>query len=420
MHNDEKNTEDWVRKAYLDTPLANIDAKKRMLDAIRSEFTTNNEDSKAPIASQTSHKHTYNLPRLSGYLAVTTLSCAAIVWIVMFTNRGNSTDNNSLNNVYAESTGSGLASELSGNSSPKNSNTDDKLTLSQKQLSAGIANNDIHPHNSNVRNGTGDITNDIKDAADKNVNTATHSDIRRDTKDLIQEKQPSLATNKSDRQPPVEDGIHHRSQTEIAKPPTTNSISAFAQSLQKLDSKTARHLSHLVDSAQSLSLPTSALTLRIQEGIKRGAKSERIAVVANNYVAALSTSRSGLGHQATQDEIELGAEAVLAGASQAGLRELRAARPSGSMTEPLLALTDMASHGVPVKTAGSAIASVMSGGGTDISVRAFRTSVVGDIIKGVPPESALTKSLQKQQLPNQKIRKDQIRDSLKHKDVLRP
>ncbi len=197
------------------------------------------------------------------------------------------------------------------------------------------------------------------------------------------------------------------------EPQTSSARKTYAQAIEQLDNESAKIITSVLDSTIANNLPVASLMARVQEGIQRGVPPARIIVVARNYASALKTARTALGTTTSPKEIQLGAEAVLAGASGSVLQELRTARPNGALSEPLLALTDMATHGVPPRSASSALASLMSRGDSDASVMLLRTTVVGDILKGASPTAALAKSAQQQALGRQPTqRSEQTRDSL--------
>jgi len=112
-------------------------------------------------------------------------------------------------------------------------------------------------------------------------------------------------------------------------------------------------------------------------------------VVARNYATALSDSRTALGASTTPLELQSGAEALLAGAPITVLRTLRAARPHGSVAEPLIALADLAAHGVAPAQAGAAMAALAKDP-SDAPIRTLRAGVISDIVKGVAPDAALS------------------------------
>jgi hypothetical protein len=80
---------------------------------------------------------------------------------------------------------------------------------------------------------------------------------------------------------------------------------------------------------------------------------------------------------------------LLAGTPQGALKQLRAARPTGSLVESLIALADLSNHGVAPLRASTAIVALVARDGSDARVRALRAAVIADIIRGVQPDAAL-------------------------------
>jgi hypothetical protein len=156
-------------------------------------------------------------------------------------------------------------------------------------------------------------------------------------------------------------------------------------------------VTRILDSAAARGLPMTTLIARVREGIQRQVPGPRIVVVAKNYAAALAGAQSALGRDAERGELQSGAEAILAGAPIAALRELRAARATGTIAEPLLALADLATHGVAPKRASAALAAVMLHDPSDAPIRALRTEVIRDIVGGMSPDAALAGRLGRMQ-----------------------
>jgi hypothetical protein len=172
---------------------------------------------------------------------------------------------------------------------------------------------------------------------------------------------------------------------DVATSPST----ARARAVDGLDPASATLMVSLLNSAQARGLPIDGVTARIHEGVSRGVPSQQIVGVARNYVASLDNARTALGASATVDELQAGAEALQAGAPASALKQLRAARPSGSIVEPLIALADLSTHKVAPLQASTALSALVARDRSDAPVRALRAAVINDIIQGAMPDAAL-------------------------------
>lgn len=156
-----------------------------------------------------------------------------------------------------------------------------------------------------------------------------------------------------------------------------------------LDAESAAHVRQILDSASAQGLPVTVLASRVREGVRRGVPGPRIVVVTRNLASALGSAKATLGASASSLEIQAGAEAMVAGAPTAALRQIRSARPNAAVTEPLLALTDLTTHGVAPLQASAALAALMARSRSDGWVQALRAHVVSDILRGQAPDAAL-------------------------------
>ena len=189
-------------------------------------------------------------------------------------------------------------------------------------------------------------------------------------------------------------------QSRAAVPPHTVATTAPEPTLRQravagLDSESATLVLRILDGALARGLPLEALAARVHEGVRRKVPGPRIVVVTRNFAAALADARAALGASAMVAEVQSGAEALLAGAPAAALRQLRAARPSGSIAEPLAALADLSTYGVAPLRASAALAALLAKSGSDAGVRTLRAGVISDIIRGVSPDAALAGRIRK-------------------------
>jgi hypothetical protein len=157
---------------------------------------------------------------------------------------------------------------------------------------------------------------------------------------------------------------------------------------EKLDRETAARVSHLIDSARAMNLPTDPLVGVALEGANRHASAERIVRAVRDYVGALRVARLALGDAAPDAEVVSGAGAVLSGVSDSRLRQLRAARPGESLTVPLVVLADLVARGVPADSAAYAVTVAARAGAKDADFTLLRRYIEQDISAGASPAAA--------------------------------
>lgn len=157
----------------------------------------------------------------------------------------------------------------------------------------------------------------------------------------------------------------------------------------RLDTETAAAVSRLVDSVRAVGLPSDALVGVALEGASRRAPSERIVSAVREYASALGAARQTLGDAAASDEIVSAAGVLVAGVAPGVVSSYRAARPSGSLTVPLVVLADLIARGVPADTAADALGDALRGGAADDELSELRRRVERDILAGLRPSAAM-------------------------------
>lgn len=157
----------------------------------------------------------------------------------------------------------------------------------------------------------------------------------------------------------------------------------------RLEPETAAVVSRLVDSVRAVGLPSDALVGVALEGASRRATGERILAAVREYASALGTARQTLGDAAASDEIVSAAGVIVAGVAPRVVSEYRVARPSGSLTVPLVVLADLVARGVPVDTAAAALGDALRDGVGDDALSELRRRVERDILAGAKPSTAM-------------------------------
>ena len=176
--------------------------------------------------------------------------------------------------------------------------------------------------------------------------------------------------------------------------------SAHAQDrrlVARLDSGTAYAVSRIVDSVRAVGLPAETLVGVALEGASRRAPNDRIVGAVREYASALGVARQTLGDSATSDEIVSAAGVLVAGVPARVVGEYRAARPTSSLTVPLVVLADLIARGVPADTAARALGAALRNGVRDDQLTELRRRIERDILAGARPATAMT--IRTQDLP---------------------
>ena len=156
----------------------------------------------------------------------------------------------------------------------------------------------------------------------------------------------------------------------------------------RLDAETALAVTRVADSVRAAGLPSDPLIGVALEGASRRAPNDRILAAVREYAAALGVARQTLGASAAGDEIVSAAGVIVAGVAPRVVTEYRAARPTGSITVPLVVLADLVARGVPADTAASALGDALRGGARDDELTELRRRIERDILAGARPATA--------------------------------
>ena len=163
-------------------------------------------------------------------------------------------------------------------------------------------------------------------------------------------------------------------------------VAAQDPRLQRLDPETRAQVVSVVDSANSVGLPSEPLIQRALEGATTGAAGPRIVTAVRRLATDLGTARGALGARTSAPELEAGVAALRAGASPEVLTRLRDARRP-PLTMALAVLADLVTSGVPVDSA-STVVLALAPNARDADLVEFRRAVERDISLGAPPGAA--------------------------------
>lgn len=156
----------------------------------------------------------------------------------------------------------------------------------------------------------------------------------------------------------------------------------------RLDPATREEVERVIEQARADGLPVDPLVSKALEGASKGAPGPRVAAAVSALAGHLGVARSTLGPTATPIEVVVGAEALRAGATPDGLRELRSLAPTRPLTLPLTVLTDLVGRGVPADTASAAVTALLSRGAPDRDYVDLEHAVERDVAAGLPPGAA--------------------------------
>jgi hypothetical protein len=157
---------------------------------------------------------------------------------------------------------------------------------------------------------------------------------------------------------------------------------------RRLDAPTARAVAALVDSAHAHAIPAEPLIQKALEGESKGAGGEAITAAVRRLSARLATARQALGAQAADAELVAAAAAMELGADAENLRSVRAQRPQGSLTGPLVGLAFLLQRGVPPKGSVEIVRSMLEARLSDTEFAALQRLVDQDIMAGAPAAAA--------------------------------
>jgi hypothetical protein len=169
--------------------------------------------------------------------------------------------------------------------------------------------------------------------------------------------------------------------------------SLSAQSIEsrlsgRLDAKTRTAVVALIDSARADGLPVEPLIDKANEGGAKNGSTQLILSAVRRYMSQLSQARSALGAMSTDGEIMGGAQAIRAGIPVSQLQRLRRVRQNAQIAAALTVVSDMVSREVPIDTAVTVVAGLISVAATDEQLLAVRAEIETDILGGLQPAIA--------------------------------
>jgi hypothetical protein len=153
----------------------------------------------------------------------------------------------------------------------------------------------------------------------------------------------------------------------------------------KLDPKTYRAVSLLVDSAKAANLPVEPLIDKALEGASKHAAGPMIIQAVRNVSVALTKARNAMGGTSTPEELKAGAAAIRGGVPPQELQRFRStARPGFRLAAAIDVMTDLINRGVPSDTAANLMHGLVQIAATDEQLFRLKNQIETDIVNGAP------------------------------------
>lgn len=159
--------------------------------------------------------------------------------------------------------------------------------------------------------------------------------------------------------------------------------------LDRLDQSSRYAVQSLVDSAQTLGLPSKPLLSVAYQGISMHVDGRRIVRAVRQKLAGMLDARGALGTSLSEAEISAAADVLQAGVPTDQLQRFRGAKPGRPLAYALVVLGDLITRGVPVEEASSTIAQLWQRGAGDADFYGLWRGVEQDILQGQSPGAAL-------------------------------
>jgi hypothetical protein len=156
----------------------------------------------------------------------------------------------------------------------------------------------------------------------------------------------------------------------------------------RLDAKTRTAVVAIIDSARNRGLPPEPLIDKALEGAAKKAASQNIISAVQGYVRQLDQARAALGESSTPAELMGGAQALRAGIPVSQLQRLRRVRQNVVIAAALTVVSDMVAREVPIDTAVTVVAGLISVAATDEQLLGVRAEIETDILGGLQPAIA--------------------------------
>jgi hypothetical protein len=171
----------------------------------------------------------------------------------------------------------------------------------------------------------------------------------------------------------------------------TGALPAVAQDtdpLAKLDPNCRYQIESIIDSAESVGIPTRPILLKSIEGIQKHADCRQIVTVVRRKFGYLKTAHAAIG-PVDGNELDAAASVIEAGAKPEQIAEFRVRQKGRSDLTAFAIWADFIGRGVPRDEAFTAISKLWRDGADDETFQGLWNNVSADILKGLNPGAAL-------------------------------
>lgn len=151
----------------------------------------------------------------------------------------------------------------------------------------------------------------------------------------------------------------------------------------RFDTATASGLRVVLDSATVHKIPTGPLINRALWGLAMHVSGTKIVSLVRVHYIAMLDARAALGDNATESELDTGADAIKAGVDGKTLQSVRSTRPvAGSAVTSLVVLTDLVRRGISTGRARDAITALGRASRSDDAINGLQAMVAKNAERG--------------------------------------
>jgi hypothetical protein len=168
--------------------------------------------------------------------------------------------------------------------------------------------------------------------------------------------------------------------------------------LARLDTKNKFAIEQIIDSANTLGLPSDYLRSKTLQGIQLNVDGKRILEVVRTAFGYLKIARTSLG-PVGGEELKAAASVLYAGAKPAQLAPFKTRQGDHNNLEAFTIWADLITRGVPNEEAFSAISKLWQDGADDATFNGLWNAVQSDILKGLNPGAALQNRIRETPAP---------------------
>lgn len=151
----------------------------------------------------------------------------------------------------------------------------------------------------------------------------------------------------------------------------------------RFDTATASGLRDLLDSAAANKVPPGPLINLALRGLAMHASGTKIVSLVRVHYKAMLDARAALGDDATESELDSGADAIKLGVDGKALQAVRTTRPvAGSAVTSLVVLTDLVRRGISTGRARDAVTALGRASRSDDAINGLQAMVAKNAERG--------------------------------------